>query len=186
MSRSALLQRVSALPQPSTPILGQNPTPDLSPEPLCCRTLTCTLISLQCAQRSSWAPCPLLKSPSVGKYCQSNNFSPFSSLPHGLFKGRSICTTAHGSPTSPSIWSFLGSSAWPRRCCPGFHAPVGPKTSPRARSAGSAPPAIRSPSSSSSAGLLQVSSSVAGSHVHPGEQSHRRHQAEAYRVRVRG
>lgn len=67
MANSALLQRIRDPPQPPIPILGQNRSPDLTPEGVCCQTLTFALIFPQHAPRSASASCPSPKSPSVSK-----------------------------------------------------------------------------------------------------------------------
>lgn len=67
MANTALLQRIRDPPQPPTPILGQNRSPDLTLEAVCCQTLTFALIFAQRVPRSASASCPSRKSPSVSK-----------------------------------------------------------------------------------------------------------------------
>lgn len=67
MANAALLQHIRDPPQPPTMILGQNRSPDLTPERACCQTLTFALIFPQRVPRSPSASCPSPKSPSVRK-----------------------------------------------------------------------------------------------------------------------
>lgn len=67
MANAALLQHIRDPPQPPTLILGQNRSPDLTPERVCCQTLTFALIFPQRVPRSASASCPSPKSPSVSK-----------------------------------------------------------------------------------------------------------------------